>query len=178
MKNIRARNPLTIRLQTAFAVASLAASLFIAGCQSTDPDVSAQNDGSVFDEKTSGRTLVSDGLARAKAENKKVVLLFGANWCPYCRQLHALFESNPAVSEIVERSFVVVPIDVGTSSRNRNTDLIDRYDSNVFTDGTPSVVIIDASGKRLAPTKDNPWSAKNAIEEKRVIAFLKAAVRQ
>ena len=160
------------------AVAMLAVSLLVHGCQSTGTESAANGGDSIFDEQTSGKSLVTAALAQAKAENKDVVLLFGANWCPYCRQLHKLMESNPAVREVVDRSFVVVPVDVGTSSRNRNTDLIDRYDSNVFTDGTPSVVILDADGKRIAPTKSNPWSAKNPIEEQRVLAFLKGALNE
>jgi len=178
MKNVRIQKTPTIRRQGLMAMTLLTAALFVMGCQTSGHDPSAKSDDAVFDEHTSGKTLVSEALARAKAENKDVILLFGANWCPYCRQLHSLFESNPAVNAIVERSFIVVPIDVGTSSRNRNTDLIDRYDSNVFTDGTPSVVILDSAGKRIAPTKANPWSAKNPIEQEGIMAFLEAALHR
>jgi len=155
----------------------LVASLLAGGCQSPRSEAVATGSGQIFDEHVNGKTLVNDALVRAKVENKRVILLFGANWCPYCRQLHGLMESEPAVRELVEKEFVVVPIDVGTSARNRNTILIDRYGATVFTDGTPSVVVVDAAGKRLAPTGDNPWSAKNPIEAQRVMAFLNGALR-
>jgi len=126
----------------------------------------------IFDEQTSGRELVRAAVAEAGATDRHVILLFGANWCPYCRKLHTLMESDPVVAPLVRDSFVVVPVDVGTSTRNRNTALIDRYDSNVFTDGTPSLVILDRDGNRVAPTDDNPWSARNPIEAERVRSFL------
>jgi thioredoxin-related protein len=158
-------------------LAILAAVLLLgtSGCQTSGGSGQAEND--VFDESTSGRALVNAALESAKAGDQRVILLFGANWCPYCRKLHAMLESDPAVSPLVRESFVVVPIDVGTSARNRNTALIDRYDSNVFTDGTPSVVIINADGHRGAPTDDNPGSAKNPLEAERVKAFLTRAMR-
>lgn len=159
----------------ALASASLFLALATTGCQSPSATESASTANQIFDEHTSGKTLVNAALDQAKAENKKVILLFGANWCPYCRKLHGLFENDPTLHDLVQKDFVVVPIDVGTSTHNRNVNLIDKYGSNVFTDGTPSLVIVDANGKRVAPTKDNPWSAKNPIEADRVISFLKKA---
>jgi thiol:disulfide interchange protein len=155
------------------AVATLIGLALATACQSPTATNSEASAGEPYDERTSGSDLVDAALQQALAGNKHVILLFGANWCPYCRQLHALLENDPQVSALVKESFVVVPIDVGTSSRNRNTSVIDRYGATVFTDGVPSVVVIDAKGKRLAPTRDNPWSAKNRIEADRVITFLK-----
>ncbi len=145
--------------------------LAFSGCQSAgDP---GQATAKIFNEQVSGKTLVGEAMTRAKAENKQVLLLFGANWCPYCRALHGLLETDPAVREIVAQGFVVVPVDLGSSGGNRNTALADRYEAPVYTDGIPALVVTDADGKRVAPTKDNPWSAKNPIEAARVIAFLK-----
>lgn len=158
-----------------FLSVCLCLALSCAGCKSTGEVQSKPSANQIFDEHTSGKTLVEAGLKQAKAENKDVILLFGANWCPFCRQLHGLIENDPAVHSLVQKRFVVVPLDVGTSAHNRNVSLIDKYGSNVFTDGTPSVVVLNADGRRLAPTKDNPWSAKNPIEASRVIGFLERA---
>lgn len=175
-----ARQTFMTRFITAFksrlgAVATLIGLALATGCQSpTAPDAESSA-GEPYDERTSGADLVAAALRQARDGNKHVILLFGANWCPYCRQLHALLDHDPEVSALVRSSFVVVPIDVGTSARNRNTNLIDRYGATVFTDGVPSVVVIDAQGNRLAPTRDNPWSAKNRIEAGRVLDFLRRA---
>lgn len=159
-----------ITLNLSLALVAMAA----IGCQTpTPPDSSPTH--TAFDERTSGQALVDAALARARTDKKNVILLFGANWCPYCRQLHALLKHDPDVSALVQESFVVVPIDVGTSARNRNTSVIDRFGATVYTDGVPSVVVIDAEGKRLAPTYDNPWSAKNRIEAGPVMEFLRRA---
>lgn len=175
-----ARQAFMTKFNTAYksrlgAVATLIGLALATSCQSPVAPDSKTSAGKPYDERANGADLVAAAIRQAADGNKHVLLLFGANWCPYCRQLHAMLEHDPAVSALVRSSFVVVPIDVGTSTRNRNTSLIDRYGATVFTDGVPSVVVIDTKGNRLAPTQDNPWSAKNRIEADRVIAFLRKA---
>lgn len=144
--------------------------LFSTGCQSLGN--SGATAGKPFNDQISGKALLDDALTRAQTENKRVLLLFGANWCPYCKALHGLLETDPALREIVATSYVVVPIDVGASGRNRNTALIDRYEAPVFKDGVPALVITDARGQRLAPNADNPWSLKDSTGVGRVREFL------
>lgn len=154
-------------------IMALTACLLV-GCESTPPPA-ATTGHAIFDEQTSGKALVDAALEEAQAGQKHVLLLFGANWCPYCRQLHGLLDSDPALRELVASSYVVVPIDVGTSARNRNTALIDRYRATVFSDGTPALVVIDSQGDRRAPTKDNPWSTKYSVDPAQLRQFLTAA---
>jgi thiol:disulfide interchange protein len=140
------------------------------GCQSTpEPEQSVQKP---FNEQVNGKVLLDQALARAQAENKRVLLLFGANWCPYCKVLNGLTESDPRVREILEKSYVMARIDVGSTGKNRNTALIDRYEAPVFKEGIPALVITDARGKRLAPNRDNPWTLKDSTGADRFIAFL------
>lgn len=53
------------------------------------------------------------------------------------------------VREILEKSYVVAHIDVG-SGNNRNTVLVDRYKAPVFKDRIPAPVITMVSGELLA----------------------------
>jgi thioredoxin-related protein len=159
--------------RTILAAALLTSLLAGSGCQSTGEP--SQATVKIFDEQASGKALLSEAMTKAKAENKQVLLLFGANWCPYCRALHGVIETDAAVREVVAKGYVVVPIDLGSPGRNRNAALADRYEAPVYTDGIPALVVTDANGKRVAPTKDNPWSAKNPIDAHRLMAFLKKA---
>jgi thiol:disulfide interchange protein len=152
--------------------AALLLAVALTGCQ-TAPETAGPAGNKPFDERARGGTLFDDALNRAQAENKRVLLLFGANWCPYCKALSGLLESDPEIRQVVARSYVVAHIDVGSSGRNRNTALVDRHDAPVFTDGIPALVITDARGRRLAPGAENPWSVKDSLGADRVLAFLR-----
>lgn len=153
------------RLGTALLTAAL-----LTSCATSEP--SASDEHQIFNETLPGRNLLQLGLGEAATENKRVLLLFGANWCPYCRALHGLLETDESIRALVEQNYAVVPIDVGTSARNRNTALVERYRAPIYTDGLPALVITDANGDRLHPSDGNPWSAQDPITPARVRAFL------
>ncbi len=107
----------------------------------------------IYDVHGSGAAQVDAALARAFAEHKRVLLDFGANWCIWCRRLHATFEADPSVARALERGFIVVMVDVNTrNGTKRNADLVARY-GNPVTHGIPVLVVLDAAGRQLV-TKD------------------------
>jgi thiol:disulfide interchange protein len=108
----------------------------------------------IFDTKASAEADISAALARARAEHKRVILDFGANWCIWCRRLHATFESDPAVSASLRRSFIVVMVDVNTRrGEKRNAAVVARYGNPVRL-GLPVLVVLDQDGSPLT-TKDS-----------------------
>lgn len=71
----------------------------------------------------------------AKRHDKKIVLIFGADWCPYCRDL------KKDVNNITEfNNYIVCFIDT-----DKNKTLVDQYRVR----GLPTSVIIDHEEKEL-----------------------------
>jgi thiol-disulfide isomerase/thioredoxin len=93
---------------------------------------------------------IAAALAAAKADNKNVLLDFGADWCPDCRVLGALFE-DAAVAPYIDANFHVVHIDIGR--RDKNADVVAKYGATSG-DWIPAVVVIDAGGKTVGLTTD------------------------
>ena len=91
---------------------------------------------------------VAAALAAARKDGRHVLLDFGADWCPDCRVLGALFE-DPAVAAVLKRDFHVVRIDVGR--RDRNADVVEKYGATSG-DWIPALVVLAADGTRLAIT--------------------------
>jgi protein-disulfide reductase (glutathione) len=54
------------------------------------------------------------GLARAKAENKPVCLIFYTTWCPHCKNFSQVFD-DPRVAERA-RDFVMIRLDADQES--------------------------------------------------------------
>jgi thioredoxin 1 len=87
--------------------------------------------------------LVDNALNKAQAASKKVILVFGADWCPPCRKLHSLLSDEQVATEL-SHSFEIVEIDVG--HWDKNLQLSRKY-GNPIEKGIPGIAILDESGK-------------------------------
>ncbi len=127
----------------------------------------------IFDRQAKAEEQVDQALARARQENKRVVLLFGANWCPWCRRLHQAFTEAPALRRALQRDFVLVYVDANTrNDKKRNAAVIERY-GNPLRLGLPAIVVLDQDGTKLT-TQETASLAAPTDEEvaRRVAAFL------
>src|SRR5882724_3753476 len=67
---------------------------------------------------------IEQALKQAAIEKKRVLLVFGGNWCYDCHVLdRALHEG--AAGNVVKESFLVVHVDIGEG--DKNLDLLKKY---------------------------------------------------
>ena len=103
----------------------------------------------IYDPKADGTPQIASALAQATTGNKRVLLVFGANWCIWCRRLHATFADEPTVARALRAGFEIVLVDVNTrNGTKRNADVNTRY-GNPIANGLPVLVVLDAAGKKL-----------------------------
>ncbi len=98
-----------------------------------------------YDEKADANARVNEAFARAKADNKRVLIDFGGNWCPDCRILAAVMEL-PNIKSFVDKHYEIVTVDVGRYTRNQ--DIVHRFGIEKLK-GVPTVVIAKADGTPL-----------------------------
>jgi thiol:disulfide interchange protein len=89
--------------------------------------------------------LFDKALARAKAEDKRVFLHFGAPWCIWCKRLEAWMD-RPEVEALLAKDFIDLKIDVDRTVGGN--DLLKRYRPEAG--GIPWFVLLDARGTNLA----------------------------
>jgi thioredoxin 1 len=107
------------------------------------------HEGMPFDESADARSDIQAALSRATAQNKDVLLEFGANWCADCRVLAATMADAP-LSERIAARYLVVKIDVGYW--DKNLDVVKAW-GNPIAKGIPSIVVVDPNGSVLYTTK-------------------------
>lgn len=97
---------------------------------------------------------------------KRVVLVFGANWCYDCHVLENAFH-QPRIAPLLNRNFKVVHVDIG--EYNKNLDLAKKYQVDPQ-QGVPSMAVLEANGTVVFSTHE--YSKARVLSEEDVIAFL------
>jgi len=123
----------------------------------------------IYDESADGSKQIADALALAGKDGKRVLLQFGANWCPWCHKLHALFDSDKDIAALLKRDYVVVLIDVN-KGHNGQTDA--KYGKPTKL-GLPVIVVLDADGKQLTTKDSGELEEGKHHSPEKVLAFLK-----
>ena len=121
----------------------------------------------IYDESADAAKQISDAVAQAKKENKRVLLQFGANWCGWCHKLHKLFETDKAVGSKLNSNYVVAMIDV---NKGHNKDLVTKYGGEKL--GLPFIVILGADGKQVTVKNTGELEEGDHHSPEKVIAFL------
>ncbi|HEV2677987.1 MAG TPA: thioredoxin family protein [Aliidongia sp.] len=97
-----------------------------------------------YDEAADAHQSLAAALAAAKASGKKVLVDFGANWCPDCRALGGIM-SVDKVQAYVAAHYEVAVIDVGRF--NKNLDIAAAYGVKIH--GIPTVMVIDPASNQV-----------------------------
>jgi ketosteroid isomerase-like protein len=111
---------------------------------------------------------ISEALHEAAKAHKRVMLIFGGNWCYDCHVLDAAFHS-PEIAPTLNRSFVVVHVDVG--EYNKNLDLAKKYEVPLER-GVPAAAILDPDGKLVVSQKNQEFEKAHSMAPEDILAFL------
>ncbi len=113
----------------------------------------------IFDPGAPAEELIEAALARAGREHKRVLLFFGANWCPWCRRLHRVFAADEDIGSLLNQGFVLVHVDANTRrDKKRNASALARY-GNPQRFGLPVFVVLASDGTQLATQETQSLAA-------------------
>ena len=108
-------------------------------------------------------------LARAGKEGKRVLVVFGGNWCYDCHVLDTTFHSKE-FAPLVDANYIVVHINIGDEGKDNN-DLAARL-GVALDKGVPSLGVLEASGKVIYAQRNGEFEATEKIGPADVRAFL------
>jgi thioredoxin 1 len=105
-------------------------------------------------------------LAAAGRDHKRVIVVFGGNWCYDCHVLDATFHSRQ-IAPLVRQYYEVVHINIG--EYDQNLDIAQRYQIPL-NKGVPSLAVLESDGKLVVRSGDFENSLKVGPED--VSSFL------
>jgi thioredoxin 1 len=115
---------------------------------------------------------IDTALAAAAKDHKRVILVFGANWCYDCHVLDTTFRSK-AFAPMVGANYHVVHINVGDDG-DKNLDLAEKF--GVPLKGhvrIPSLAVLDSGGKVVYSQKNGEFDDSVKLAPADISAFLK-----
>jgi len=120
-----------------------------------------------FSKRRNDSKKVDAAIIEAARSGKKALIVMGANWCHDSRSLATHLET-PRFKDMVRASYVLEYVDVG--QKNKNQDIAKRFGLD-GTPGTPTVLIIDGTGKLLNPTEAPTWRNAASRSEDEVFEY-------
>lgn len=101
----------------------------------------------IYDTKADAKKLIESALARAKRGQKRVLLVFGGNWCGWCHKLHETLKKEDDLARLVRFEYEVVMVDVGNF--DKHLDVAASCGAEIKQKGVPYLTVLGADGKAL-----------------------------
>jgi thioredoxin 1 len=124
-----------------------------------------------YDEAADATAELQSALAAARSDHSDVLLVFGANWCPDCRELDKAL--NGSSHALISGRFRVVKIDVGRF--DKNLELANEY-GNPIRMGIPAVVLLTADNRIVYSSKGGELANARKMGDTGIYDFLSSHV--
>ncbi len=122
----------------------------------------------IYNESANARAEIQQALTKAAAAHKRVIIVFGANWCPDCHALDDDFR-RADVAPVLAANYEVVHVDIGKGDKNQ--DLMTKYEVPMKR-GIPGLAVLDPDGTLVYSQKNGEFENARALAPADVLAFL------
>jgi thioredoxin 1 len=111
---------------------------------------------------------IQAALTAAAGDHKRVILVFGGNWCYDCHVLDTALRSRQ-MAPIVKANYHVVHVNIG--NYDANLDIAKKYQVPLDK-GVPVIAVLDAKGSLLYSQQHGEFESSVKIGPQDVVAFL------
>jgi len=112
---------------------------------------------------------IKEAEEKAARENKRILLVFGANWCFDCHVLDLAFQ-RPDLAPILAASYEVVHVDLGPEEE-KNADLVREYQIPL-NKGIPALAVAESDGKLVVSQKNGEFEDARSLTPEALAEFL------
>jgi hypothetical protein len=111
---------------------------------------------------------IAAALKSAAASRKRVLVVFGGNWCFDCHVLDEAFHS-PEIAPFLNKFYLVVHVDIGHN--DKNLDIAQKYEVPLDR-GVPALAVLDSDGTLLFSQKRGEFEAARSMAPQDILNFL------
>lgn len=107
--------------------------------------------------------------ASSSGGHKRLLLVFGANWCFDCHVLDLAFQ-RPEIAPVLAANYEVVHVDLGPDEE-KNADLVKQFDVPL-NKGIPALAVAESDGKLVVSQKNGEFEDARALTPGVLLEFL------
>ena len=122
----------------------------------------------LYPKEVDAHAEIKEAEEKAAKDRKRVLLVFGANWCFDCHVLDLAFH-RPDFAPVVAR-YEVVHVDIGDDGK-KNADVAKQFQVPLDK-GIPALAVVDGSGKLLVSQKNGEFENARAMTPVAILEFL------
>lgn len=112
---------------------------------------------------------IKEAEEKAAREHKRLLLVFGANWCFDCHVLDLAFQ-RPELAPVLGANYEVVHVDLGPEEE-KNADLVREYEIPL-NKGIPALAVAESDGKLVVSQKNGEFEDARALTPEVLLEFL------
>jgi thioredoxin 1 len=112
---------------------------------------------------------IKEAEERAATQHKRVLLVFGANWCFDCHVLDLAFQW-PDLAPVVTSGYEVVHVDLGPDEK-KNADLVAQFEVPLDK-GIPALAVVESDGKLVVSQKNGEFEDARSLTPEALLEFL------
>jgi len=112
---------------------------------------------------------IKEAEEKAAKEHKRLLLVFGANWCFDCHVLDLAFHGKE-LAPIVDANYEVVHVDIGPNGK-KNADVAGQFDVSLDK-GVPVMAVVEADGKVVVSQKNGEVEDARRLSPEYLAEFL------
>jgi len=139
-----------------------------ASAQARTPLPSPTQIRNIYPDGVDAKAEIADALRAAAKTNRRVLLVFGGNWCYDCHVLDAAFHS-PEIAPTLNENYVLVHVNIG--EYDKNLDLAEKYQIPLKK-GVPAAAVLKSNGTLVVSQKNQEFEKARTMATEDVLAFL------
>ena len=112
---------------------------------------------------------IREAEGRAARSGKRLLLVFGANWCFDCHVLDLAFQSSE-LAPVIVANYEVVHVDLGPEEE-KNADLVAQYEIPLKK-GIPAIAVADSDGKLVVSQNNGEFEDARVLTAEVLAEFL------
>lgn len=153
-----------------FLIVLIASGLYSCG----EKEVELPNFSKMYNQAANPEEDVNYAIKIAKEENKRILLLVGGDWCPWCNAFDKYINiDKPKIAKYLHKNFVLVKVYYGPGNYNNKF-----FASLPRLIATPHFYVLESDGSTLLSQGSEEFEKGRSYDELKLMSFLQQWVKK